>query len=508
MISHYFEAARNGLMNLVAFMNQLIAPLALCAGLLLGVVVLTFLWQRKIEENSQYSDTDKQFKAWLKKLPWRHQLGEGSGYVLSVLFLAIGWTVLSMTRPMAQQDMKWRETAKETTNPAPDAPPVAQSGPALARLTKRTYARTITLPPDLLQRIRTEGSDALAPYLSDASQGSILHQRDVFRRRGRDMIFTRQATQLNEDPMPFSDSLIQVKFHRLAGRAYDTTFDGRYAFENKAEKPATMHFLFNLPEAGTIRDLTVTVGGKAISEKVAADKTGTNTYEWQGEMQPGAKSEAIVHYRVIGTRLWSYDLGSQRRRVQQFNLDASTEGPVSFLRGSLQPTTNSGGTLRWEMGDVVTAQKIAIVIAPDGWEQRLYLQALGALPASFILFPIGILALGVWFRRMPSSYQLLGGLVLFAFGLGAGTVLKIYLGAPIGMAAGPILGAFLVALILGRHSLLISLPLGLLPATFLSAQDTGLMILIITVCTVLAILAASRISFGSMKTPKAPQLAT
>jgi hypothetical protein len=231
---------------------------------------------------------------------------------------------------------------------------------------------------------------------------------------------------------------------------------------------------------------------RAILEPTNPAGGESNTYEWKGEMQPGESHEAVVHYRVIGTRMWSYDLGSQRRRVQQFQLQATGAGPVRFLRKSLQPTGNSNGTLSWEMSNVVTAQQIALSFATDALVKRLYLQALSALPASLLLFVVGFVASAVWFRRMPTSTRLLGGMMLFIFGLCSATVLTIHFGQVVGLIMGPVIGACLAAAVMGRCALLAGLPAALIPATFLSAQNTGLMIVILALLTLMATFAMAR----------------
>lgn len=185
-------------------------------------------------------------------------------------------------------------------------------------------------------------------------------------------------------------------------------------------------------------------------------------------------------YHVTGTRTWRYDLGSQRRRVQQFRLAAEACGSVRFQRGSLQPTSRTEGTLRWELTNVVMAQQVAIAFPPDIVGREAYLQALSALPASLILFLIGALIVGGRFRQGFRPGYLAGGLALFAFGLGASPVVANYLGLAAGMLIGPLMGALLAARALGWRTLLAAIPAALLPATFLSPTHTGLLALFLT----------------------------
>lgn len=488
MIQHYLEAVVQGLQSLWGMATQLTFILVFV--LLIGAIVFAVLHQ----QNNDLPITD-----WLKQLSWRRIATEAAAYAGVVIVLALGWAVLRTARPVAMIDMRWRDSAQVTTNPAPDAPPVAQYGPAVARLSERPYTRSLTLPPEFLSTIHREGVGALAPYLTDPSAQNVINMRDVFRRKGRSVVFTRRALLLDEKPVSFSSSRINVNFQRLPGRAYDVVFDAHYTFKNPDTKSGTFHFLYTLPQAGAIRDLNITMDKQAIPQPTNPAGGESNTYEWKSAMQPGERHEAVVHYRVVGTRMWSYDLGSQRRRVEEFQLQATGAGPVRFLRKSLQPTGNSNGTLSWEMSNVVTAQQIALSFATDALVKRLYLQALSALPASLLLFVVGFVASAVWFRQMPTSTRLLGGMVLFIFGLCSAIVLTIHFGQIVGLIVGPVIGACLAAAAMGRCALLAGLPAALIPATFLSAQNTGLMIVVIALLTLIATFAMARISSRSTR---------
>jgi hypothetical protein len=473
MIEQYIESVSHVLGSVLDLFTRLALPLAVCLGLMALAGALTLAFQRD--------------NAWLQRLDWRRYGANLFGVAVVGLIMVMGWAALSAIQPLAQQDIQWRESAEATANPVPDAPPVYQYGPVVAALVEHTYTRTLTLPPDFLQRIGAEGVSVLSPYLSDPSAEDVIRLMDTFRRSGRDVVFTRQVTRRDEEPIPFATSQIRVSFRRLSGRAYDADFEGRYTFQNVRAEPITARFLFPLPDGSTVRDLSVSVGGQMVAEP-----NESGAYEWKNQMNPGERREAVVRYRVLGARTWRYDLGSRRRRVQQFRLDAVPGGPVRFLRGSLQPTASANGALRWELANVVTAQQVAIALPPDTEGQECYLQALSALPASFVLFLIGALAVGVKFRQKLCPGSLAGGLVLFAFGLGASSVMANYLGSVAGLILGPLAGALLAARVLGWRSLLAALPAALLPATFLSPRHTGLLVLLLTVLVLASVLLTSR----------------
>jgi hypothetical protein len=209
----------------------------------------------------------------------------------------------------------------------------------------------------------------------------------------------------------------------------------------------------------------------------------SGVYEWTSEMAPGEQREAVARYRLLGARSWHYDLGSRRRRVQQFLLEAVPAGPVRFLRGSLQPTARAAdGTLRWDLSNVVTAQQVGLAFASESAGREPYLQALGTLPAAFAFFLIGTLVVAWRSGRAPDPGRLAGALVLFAAGLGAAAVAANYLGPVAGMILLPLAGAWLAAgLLAGRRRppawpwLLVAMPAALLPSAFLSAHHSGLL---------------------------------
>lgn len=493
MIEHYIAGVARALNAVLDLLTLWAMPLAVGLGLLVVAGALSFAFARHQGETTP--------------IDWRRRVGNLLGYGAVGILLVAGWASLRTTRPLAQMDIRWREAADATSNPVPDAPPVYQPGPAVAALIERTYSRTLTLPPSFLNRLGAEGVGVLAPYLTDPSTQNVVRLRDTFRRSGRNAVFTRESTVLEEAPIPFSDSRIKVSFERLAGRAYDAKFEGRYFFQNSSKKPTLVHFLFSLPDAGTVRDLKIVVGNETLTEPTdsnpnrqlldenedfATAPTDSNTYEWKKQMAPGEKREAIVTYNLIGARIWSYDLGSRRRRVQQFQLDADPGGEVRFVRGSLQPTKQESRNLSWQLSNVVTAQKLALVFPPDNLANQLYLQALSALPASFILFFVGIVLLSLWFHRALDAARLGGAVLLFGFGLGASTVAAIYLGPVAGLIVAPLAGAILASRLLGRDSLLVAIPLALLPATFLSAQNSGLLVLLLSAMALTALVISAR----------------
>lgn len=461
MIEHYLTAVVDALSGVMNFLVSLAIPLCIC--ICCGVIGLVLI---AVLRKDTKRDDIKPYAVLT------------AGYITLGLLVIVGWAGLRMAKPVARIDMNWRDAAEATTDSVPDAPPVIQTGPALASLEERTYSSTLTLPPDFMQHLRGEGARAFSQYLTDPSADDLTRLQDTFRRRAGRIVFTRRKSRVTEVPIPFADSRVKVQFEHLEGRAYNAAFEGRYLIRNATAKPITAQFIFNLPQAGTVRNLKVTVGDKAITDP---DEEGA--YLWSDKLGAGETREAVVTYRVIGARKWQYDLGSARRRVQHFQLDAGLDGAVSYGRGSLEPTAASVETLGWGLDNVVTAQQVAIVFPADTWARDGYLQVLSALPASFILFLLGACALGLRERRLPSPVSLAAALALFGFGLGATTVFAVYCPAVVAAVLGPVMGAGLATRVLGRRYLLAAAPAALFPVAFASAQNSGLLILVLVLLT-------------------------
>jgi hypothetical protein len=396
---------------------------------------------------------------------------DAASWTLIALLVITAWAALGAAHSLAEEDLRWRESKEATSNPVPDAPPVEQYGPSAARLVERSYTRTLTLPPDFLQRLGADGVGVLAPYMTDPTAENVLRLVDTFRRNGKDVLFTREATRIDEEPIPIGRSAVKVNFKRIAGRAYEATFEGKYILKNTLPEAINARMVFPIPGANTVRDVSVVVDGKEVGEP-----NQSGAYEWKDTVAPGAQREAVCRYRVIGARSWRYDLGSQRRRVEEFHLDATPGGAVKFLRGSLQPSVTDRDSLQWDLTNVMTAQRIAIEFPPDSAATECYLQALTALPVTFLLFLVIALAAIIARGHRPAPANLAIAAIVLALGLGSAPVVSTYLGAIAGLILAPVAGSLGAAALLRGRSIFAT-PVALIPAAFLSPNHTGLLVL-------------------------------
>lgn len=464
MLIHYVEAMQMALWTLQSWATSSI-----------GVSVLTLLGAAALVGVALVL---RRNEAWGRIELWQRGARWSLGWVGVTIVATLGWFGLGAVYKVSQIDERWREGAVAVTDPLPSGAPISQVGPALAALGERTYTRTLRLPPKFLEQIGEGGLGVLAPYVNDPTADNVLRLRDTFRRSGREVVFTREATVSSEEPLSFSDAAVKVGFAAQGGRVYDSAFEARYSWSNPAKEARTIRFTFPLPEVGTLRDLRVIVDGQAVTQA-----ENSQSYEWQDVMKPGQIHTATVTYRAVGARAWNYNLGSQRRRVQQFSLATTGLGDPRFARGGLLPTTRRGSNIGWNLDNVVTAQQIALVW-PEDFSVRLYLQAVSALPLALLLFVPCVLCLSFYRGQLPHPLRILVALTVFAVALGAATVTTIYAGALVGLILAPLAGALAATAILGWRFGAVLVPLALFPATFLSEQHSGLMLVALFVIAV------------------------
>ncbi|HZH98597.1 MAG TPA: hypothetical protein VEX38_06470, partial [Fimbriimonadaceae bacterium] len=411
MSTQIAEASKEALVGALELLSDLALPIALLLAVLIARATALRLMDREAWEQSA-SDQ----KAKVAKL---------TSYALAAVVVLTAWSALRMLAPLARQSIAWERSAEATANPSPDAPPVYQFGPSVGVLREKTYTRTLTLPPYMVERIGSEGIGVLAPYLSDPSAENVLKLVDTFRRSGADVVFTRELTRMDEEPIAFDSTDVKVQLKRVAGQAFDAGFSATYAFRNETPSPVQARFVFPLPmNGGTIRDLRVSVGDQSVQEPSEA-----GSYEWSGSVAPGETRKAVVSFRVLGGRSFTYDIGSTRRRVKQFKLVAEADGAVRYSRGSIQPTSQSGNRSEWNLPNVLTAQRINLTLPPDTAGTEAYVQALSVMPLAFVVFAVGA---ALW---LPSSRRQLlpAALIVFALGLGSSLVIAVYAGPAAGV---------------------------------------------------------------------------
>ncbi|MEQ1933321.1 MAG: hypothetical protein ABL962_05510, partial [Fimbriimonadaceae bacterium] len=359
-------------------------------------------------------------------------------YLFFALVFSCGWTVLREVRDIQRSALEWEASAEATEHPQEDAPEIYQYSPSVVRVVEKTYTRTLSLPPDFAERIGTDGLGVLSPYLSDPTTENVLRMVDSFKRSGQDVLFTRELTRMDEEPIGFKESGVKVNIKRSQETGYDASFGGAYTFENKDSLPYEIKFVFPLSSGGaTVRDLSLKVGSDTVTEP---DDSGN--YMWKGTVPAGESRTAEVKYLAAGSSSWTYDMGSTRRTVRDFKLSATVDGPFRFPRGTIEPSQRTASGADWHLSNVVTAQRIGLAFPKDTFAQDGYLQGLAALPVAFGLVLIVCM---VQSGRVGVSFKMgsfVSAAVVLALAFLAVPVLYGYIG-PISVFLGPLVGAFL-----------------------------------------------------------------
>jgi len=472
MSGAYVRATQDALAGFLNLLVRLALPLSILFGLTLIAVVIGYMRDR---------DSAQESLPFLKK-----GLTRAFGFVLVGLTFLVCWSALKQTRAVAVDALRWRDASESVANPTTDAPAVAQSGPVVAQIKERTFTKTINLPPNIGELLKTEGVQALRPYLPDSGSPDALGQADKLEQKGNLYTLARQVRQLEEYPVPFQDSDVKAVFKRIGGRAYEMRFQGTYAFKNPQAEPAHIRFWFPLPESGTVDQLEVKVGADRILQP-----SQNGSLEWSGDMKPGEARTAVVTYRVVGSKTWAYDIGSQRRRVEKFALHVEPNGPMKFLRGSLQPS-QGGSNPAWSLSNVVTTQRVAVSFPTDAVARETFVQTLSMLPAALALFLFGTWLVAWRTREVKEPVLMALAVALFAFGLGGSTILAAYLGPLVGVFVSLGAGCLAVLFVLGPRSLLASIPAAGFAAAFMSPEHTGIIVAAILLVAMVPLLLVGR----------------
>ena len=462
MSSSLYEPIRETIKFVVNYLIEFALPLAIVVGA--GIVAYAV-------KGSVLGRDDKDLTK---------TFGQVFAYVVAGLFIVCGWTGLSGLSTAAWEDIYWQHEKFATEEPVLKAPPIEQVGPVVASLVDKTYSRTLTLPPEFFQRIGAEGVGVLSPYLVDPTAENVKTMVDSFRRSGEDVVFSRELTRTDESPMPFNSAGVDVKFKRIGERAYNADFRAEYQFENETGAQIEGRFLFYPPQnGGTIQSLSVEVDGDSVKEP---DRDGR--YIWIGQMQPGEVKTATVHYSSVGTDSWFYELGSQRRRVRDFRLTASIDGPVEYQQGTISPSHRDDHVIEWELDDVLTSQRIGLVFPEDVAARDAFIDALGNLPVAMVLMLVALIAVGLRTGLAVSPRRLALATVTVVIGLGSSYVLYQLLGYHASLALGATVAAVATAAVTQWRSMAVLLPLAMVPLSSMGQKRADVWLLILAILAV------------------------
>jgi hypothetical protein len=351
-----------------------------------------------------------------------------------------------------------------------------------------TYSRLVTIPGFLGQKLSTlEAAQLIAPYLVDPESENIKRLVDSFKRSGKDLLFTRDATVRQNDPvaLELADVTMDFSFGDTgAGRSYYTAlFSGKYKFKNPNPEPTRLRFTFPLPEqSGTLSDFEFKFAGELVPQPDLS-----SGYVIERELAANAEVEVMVKYKNQGAGTWSYDFGNRREPIQNFKLRVNTPRAVKFLRGSLYLSERGPSSLTWNLKNVITSQGVVLSF-PERSLRETLTKVFSFAPLALLLVPVWCFA-WAWRRQLKlEPVQVALVLLAFTVGIAAMAVLLGYVTPVVASWFGALLALGLSSLVLGRRFLLPLAGSALAPLAFLSVGNAGLLLGLLAVVIVLSLL--------------------
>ncbi len=401
------------------------------------------------------------------------------GWVLFGLFVLGSGYMLVSVRSIVNDQRIIAENAEYSSRNDPSLGTIYQYGPSAAALVEKTYTRSVTLPPEFLDKLGSEGIQTLTPYLQDPSSTNILKLSDTFKKSGQDAVFTREVVRMEEQPLPIQNAKVDVSVNvrdaaSTSSKVYDVDFHSEYTFRNPSSEVAKVRMTFPLPQqSGLISGFSFKVGEESVTSQNQEEN-----YVWEGMLQPGETRTATISYKTQGGEEWVYNIGSGRRRVEAFALNLKSNSEVRFQRGALFPTQSAGNDHTWSLSNIITSQNIQLTFPTLQARKEATIKALAFQPAALVFMPVLALMWG-WRTRQTVKLSELG---MATFGMLVGFVsAAVFLSyMPVLMA---LLMASLVAGVLAFRSLgaAFAIPIAaasLAPLAFLSDKHSGLLIVI------------------------------
>jgi hypothetical protein len=405
-----------------------------------------------------------------------------------VVVFALAVFATNVAREGVLERFRVQRDAKFSALEDPAGGQTVQYSPNVSFEREVSYSRSVTIPGFLGQKLSTlEAAQLIAPYLVDPASENIKKLADSFKRSGKDLIFTREATVRQNDPVALELADVTVNFSfgdTGAGRSYySALFNGKYKFKNPNPEPTTLRFSFPLPEqSGTLSDFEFKFAGEVVPQPDLS-----SGYIVEREVAANAEVEVSVKYKNQGAGTWTYDFGNRREPIKNFKLTVNTPRAVKFLRGSLYPNERGLSSLTWNLKNVITSQGVVLSFPERSLRETL--------TKVFSFAPLALLLASVWtfawaWRRQLKLEPVQVALMLLAFmvGIGAMAVLLGYVTPVIASWFGALLSLGLSSLVLGRRFLLPLAGSALAPLAFLSVGNAGLLLGILAVIVVLSIL--------------------
>jgi inner membrane protein involved in colicin E2 resistance len=181
-------------------------------------------------------------------------------------------------------------------------------------------------------------------------------------------VVERQTEQDTQVMLPLERSDIDVDLrleYRQKGllwfSTYTVAFNGTYRFRNTTGRSQSIDFNFPYPASQATYDAVVfMINGVPVADRNVAGSIGGSKM-----MAPDETVEIAVGYRSQGLDRWTYNFQGQPARIQDFNLDMTTDfRAIDFPENTLSPVqreeTANGWRLNWNYSSLVTSYGIAM----------------------------------------------------------------------------------------------------------------------------------------------------
>jgi hypothetical protein len=417
----------------------------------------------------------------------------------------VGAFMVSVAQRAVQLRFQNQQSAQFSTREDPSGGQTVQDSPNVSVARTVTFTRRFTLPPDFARRLGDDPENTLRGYIGYGINlnGTLKDVQDGFQRSASGLLYTRTFTVEQNDPVVLEAANVGADFDfgdTGAGRSYyRAAFTGRYRFSNPLDTPARMRFTFPLPEgSGTLSEFSMSVNGKPVQQ---ADLE--RGYIWEGSVDAKAQLEIVVKYRNQGARTWSYRFGFRREPIRDFSLRVNSPRAVSYLRGSLYPT-NQTGALEWNLKNIITSQSVVIAFPELSLREtltKLYTFAPAALALALLWSLLYGLRRGLPLE--PARFAL--ALVGIALGLSVSSVLLGYLPTALALILGAVVAAALGVLALGVPFALPVVASSLAPLAFLTGGNAGLWLALGALVFVVSLLPGDALSRGQRgRAPSSP----
>jgi len=324
---------------------------------------------------------------------WTGLLRHGTSVVRVGVIAAVAAlcaTLLGIEKDVTSEYRAKRAEGTYVAQPGGEGEPMVQSAPYAAVVVedqKRadSFVPGVQLSTQVIQSLNSSLSMLLrntpsVPQFEVGSDGL----------RVKSVVPVRQERRVTIDTAKVHVSLVPRGGMGSRSNAYGLKFEGTYEFANELDQPAVARFSFPIPRnGGTFKNVKFAVDGQP------ANNSGDDgTYVWTGTVAPGKKLSASMSYETTAAGTWQLEVSTGMRRVTHLSVDLDAPDIVKFAKSSIPFSSHEGGTYKWDLQSLVSAQSISVAVPFERQSRELVAKA-------FDLARVGVcmLALALCFGR-------------------------------------------------------------------------------------------------------------